>query len=44
VRDRLTEFETSKGTIRFTVAMPLPDEVVRDIARHRMEEIISPAG
>ena len=39
VRDRLTGFELSKGTIRFTVATPLPDEVVRDIVRHRMEEI-----
>jgi uncharacterized protein YdhG (YjbR/CyaY superfamily) len=39
VRDRLTEFELSKGTIRFSVAMPLPDDVVRDIVRHRMEEI-----
>jgi len=40
VRDRLTAFELSKGTIRFTVAMPLPDEVVRDIVRHRMDEIV----
>ncbi|MGE5286565.1 MAG: iron chaperone [Micromonosporaceae bacterium] len=39
VRDRLTGFELSKGTIRFTAATPLPDEVVRDIVRHRMEEI-----
>jgi uncharacterized protein YdhG (YjbR/CyaY superfamily) len=39
VRDRLTTFELSKGTIRFTVARPLPDDVVRDIVRHRMEEI-----
>lgn len=39
VRDRLTDFELSKGTIRFTIAAPLPDEVVRDIVRHRMEEI-----
>jgi len=40
VRERLTAFELSKGTIRFTVAMPLPDEVVRDIVRLRMEEIV----
>jgi uncharacterized protein YdhG (YjbR/CyaY superfamily) len=44
VRDRLTGFELSKGTIRFTVAMPLPDEVVRDVVRHRMEEIVGAAG
>jgi uncharacterized protein YdhG (YjbR/CyaY superfamily) len=43
VRDRLTGFELSKGTIRFTVAMPLPDEVVRDIVRHRIEEIVGAA-
>jgi uncharacterized protein YdhG (YjbR/CyaY superfamily) len=41
VRDRLTAFELSKGTIRFTVAMPLPDDVVRDIVRCRIEEIVS---
>jgi uncharacterized protein YdhG (YjbR/CyaY superfamily) len=43
VRDRLTAFDLSKGTIRFTVAMPLPDEVVRDIVRCRIEEIVGPA-
>jgi uncharacterized protein YdhG (YjbR/CyaY superfamily) len=43
VRDRLTGFELSKGTIRFTVAMPLPDEIVRDIVRHRIEEIVGAA-
>jgi len=43
VRDRLTGYELSKGTIRFTVAMPLPDEVVRDIVRHRLEEIVGAA-
>lgn len=39
VRDRLAAYELSKGTIRFTVASPPPDEVVRDIVRLRMEEI-----
>ncbi len=39
VRDRLAGFELSKGTIRFTVAMPLPDEVVRDVVRLRIDEI-----
>jgi len=43
VRDQLTGFELAKGTIRFTVATPLPDEVVRDIIRHRMEEIATSA-
>jgi uncharacterized protein YdhG (YjbR/CyaY superfamily) len=43
VRDRLPAFDLSKGTIRFTVAMPLPDEVVRDIVRLRIEEIAGTA-
>jgi uncharacterized protein YdhG (YjbR/CyaY superfamily) len=42
VRDRLTAFQPSKGTIRFTAATPLPDEVVRDIVRHRIEQIAGP--
>ena len=42
VRDRLAAFELSKGTIRFTAATPLPDEVVRDIVRHRIQEIGGP--
>jgi len=42
-RDRLTGFELSKGAIRFTVATPLPDEVVRDIVRCRVEEIVRAA-
>lgn len=43
VRDRLTGFELSKGTIRFTAARPIPDEVVRDIVRLRVEEIVGTA-
>jgi uncharacterized protein YdhG (YjbR/CyaY superfamily) len=43
VRDRLQGFELSKGTIRFTVAMPLPDEVVRDVVRLRIDEIVGAA-
>jgi uncharacterized protein YdhG (YjbR/CyaY superfamily) len=39
VRDRLTGFSLSKGTIRFTADTPLPDDVVRDLVRHRMGEI-----
>jgi uncharacterized protein YdhG (YjbR/CyaY superfamily) len=39
VRDQLTAFELSRGTIRFTAASPLPDQVVRDIARYRIQEI-----
>lgn len=43
VRDRLAAFKVSKGTIRFTVANPLPDDVVRDIVRYRSEEIVGAA-
>jgi uncharacterized protein YdhG (YjbR/CyaY superfamily) len=43
VRDRLAGFELSKGTIRFTVATPLPDEVVRDVVRLRIHEIAGTA-
>jgi uncharacterized protein YdhG (YjbR/CyaY superfamily) len=39
VRDRLQGFELSKGTIRFTVGNPLPDDVVLDVVRLRLGEI-----
>jgi uncharacterized protein YdhG (YjbR/CyaY superfamily) len=39
VRDRLSGYGLSKGTIRFTTGTPLPDDVVRDIVRHRVAEI-----
>jgi uncharacterized protein YdhG (YjbR/CyaY superfamily) len=39
VRDQLTAFDLSKGTIRFTAASPLPDKVVRHIVRYRIQEI-----
>jgi uncharacterized protein YdhG (YjbR/CyaY superfamily) len=39
VRDRLAGFSLSKGTVRFTAAAPLPDDVVLDLVRHRMAEI-----
>ena len=42
-RLRLTGFELSRGTIRFTAATPLPDEVARDIARYWIQEIAGPA-
>lgn len=40
VRDRLAGFDLSKGTLRFTATTPLPDDVVRDLVRHRVTEII----
>ena len=37
--DRLDGFELSKGTIRFSVERPIPDDVIRDIVALRMDEI-----
>jgi uncharacterized protein YdhG (YjbR/CyaY superfamily) len=39
VRDRLTGFSLSKGTIRFSVDRAVPDDVVRDIVELRRAEI-----
>jgi uncharacterized protein YdhG (YjbR/CyaY superfamily) len=44
VRDRLATFELSKGTIRFTAANPVPDDVLRDVVRYRLEEITGVTG
>ena len=39
VSDRLPGFSLSKGTIRFSVAQPVPDDVVRDLVALRRAEI-----
>ena len=39
VADRLPGFSLSKGTIRFQVDQPLPDDVIRDIVRVRLAQI-----
>jgi uncharacterized protein YdhG (YjbR/CyaY superfamily) len=39
VRGQLAGYDLSKGTIRFTSAEPLPDDVVREIVRLRVAEI-----
>ena len=39
VEDRLPGFALSKGTIRFSAAEPLPEDVVRDLVRLRRAEI-----
>jgi uncharacterized protein YdhG (YjbR/CyaY superfamily) len=39
VRERLSGYALSKGTIRFTLGQPLPDDVVRDVVELRMTEI-----
>jgi uncharacterized protein YdhG (YjbR/CyaY superfamily) len=38
LKDKLTEFSTSKGTIRFTLAKPIPDDLITEIVRIRVEE------
>ncbi|MGN8131115.1 iron chaperone [Paenarthrobacter sp. 22069] len=39
VAGRLEGYSLSKGTIRFTVDRPVPDDVLEDIVRLRMAEI-----
>jgi uncharacterized protein YdhG (YjbR/CyaY superfamily) len=41
VRDRLAGFDLAKGTLRFAADRPPPDDVVRDLVRHRVAEIDS---
>lgn len=43
VREQLTDFGLSKGTIRFTANTPIPDEVVRQIISLRVDEIAGTA-
>jgi uncharacterized protein YdhG (YjbR/CyaY superfamily) len=39
VQDRLAGFDLAKGTIRFSAERPVPDDVLADLVRARMEEI-----
>jgi uncharacterized protein YdhG (YjbR/CyaY superfamily) len=39
VRDRLGGFDVAKGTIRFTPERQVPDDVLADLIRARMQEI-----
>jgi uncharacterized protein YdhG (YjbR/CyaY superfamily) len=39
VKDRLAGFSVSKGTIRFTVDQPIPDDVVTQLVQARVREI-----
>lgn len=36
--DRLTGFDTSKGTIRFQPEAPLPEDLVREIVQYRVAQ------
>ena len=39
VRDRLDGFDVAKGTIRFSPDNPVPDDVLADLVRARLQEI-----
>ena len=39
VKDRLEGFDVAKGTIRFSPDNPVPDDVLADVVRARMQEI-----
>lgn len=39
VRDQLTSYRLSKGTVRFTADRPVPDDVVTEMVRRRLDEI-----
>jgi uncharacterized protein YdhG (YjbR/CyaY superfamily) len=39
VKDRLGGFDLAKGTIRFTPERPVPEDVLADVVRARMQEI-----
>lgn len=38
-KEQLKDFKTSKGTIQFTIEHQLPDQLIRDIVRYRLESI-----
>ncbi len=39
VRERLVGFSTAKGTVRFSAAQPVPEDVLRDLLAARVTEI-----
>jgi uncharacterized protein YdhG (YjbR/CyaY superfamily) len=39
VKNRLSGFDLSKGTIRFSADNPVPEDVLTDVVRARMQEI-----
>ncbi|MGS0688003.1 iron chaperone [Nakamurella sp. GG22] len=41
VRDRLAGFSLSKGTVRFSPAAPIPDDVLTDLVLFRVRQIDS---
>ena len=41
VKDKLEDYELSKGTIRFLVSAPILESILVEIINHRLTEIIS---
>jgi uncharacterized protein YdhG (YjbR/CyaY superfamily) len=39
ISDKLKEFQTSKGTIQFTVDKPVPEALILEIIQHRVKNI-----
>jgi len=37
-REQLKDFKTSKGTIQIPLNKPLPEELIRDIVKYRVEQ------
>lgn len=44
VSDRLTGYSVSKGTIRFSADHLVPDDVLRDLVKARLDEIVALAS
>lgn len=42
VKDKLTGYDISKGTVRFTQELPIPEEVLEQMVNARLEEITGP--
>lgn len=42
IKDQLTNFKTSKGTIQFTIEQPIPDKLIIKILKIRIEQIDNP--
>jgi uncharacterized protein YdhG (YjbR/CyaY superfamily) len=40
LKDKLTSYKVSKGTIQFTFDNPLPDSLIKDIILARLNEIV----
>jgi uncharacterized protein YdhG (YjbR/CyaY superfamily) len=41
-KDKLTQYKTSKGTIRFPYDKPLPSGLIKDIVKFRLKETQKP--